>query len=276
MNRHDRFDELSLIIKDNNFHIFAISETWLINNISSENFYISGYNPIMRLDRIGRTGGGVALFSIDSLVLKRRQDLELPGHEFLWAEFIASGRNFLCGVCYRPPDNDNMLLADFFNGFQFMLDRIRMLGGNHKLIILGDFNAHYSQQFPNNSTEIGKQFHNFIILNDLEQLISEPTRVTLSTSTTLDLLITNCSNEFFSTGTLSFPLNCDHPVIFGEMVIALHERHCFKRDVWDFSHVNTVNLNRELLQVDWSDILDSCFDVDLIYEKWYRVFTSDY
>ena len=129
MNNQDKFDELSLIIEDNNFHVFAVSETWLNNNISSENFNISGCNSIMSLDRIGRTGGGVALFSIDSLVLKRRQDLELPELEFLWAEFSVSGRNFLCGVCYRPPDNDSIVLANFFNGFQFMLDRIRMLGG---------------------------------------------------------------------------------------------------------------------------------------------------
>ena len=129
LNNQDKFDGLSLIIKDSNFHVFAVSETWLNNNKSSENFNISGYNPIIRLDRIGRTGGGIALFSIGSLVLKRRQDLELPELEFLRAEFSASGRNFLCGVCYRPPDNDSILLADFFNGFQFMLDRIRMLGG---------------------------------------------------------------------------------------------------------------------------------------------------
>ena len=37
----------------------------------------------MCLDRIGRTGGGVALYFIDSLVLKRRQDLEWPELEFL-------------------------------------------------------------------------------------------------------------------------------------------------------------------------------------------------
>ena len=37
LNNQDKFDELSLIIKDNNFHIFAISETWLNNDISNDN-----------------------------------------------------------------------------------------------------------------------------------------------------------------------------------------------------------------------------------------------
>ena len=147
-----------------------------------------------------------------------------------------------------------------------------MLGGNYNLVILGDFNAHWSYQSLDNTTGIGKQLHNFITLNGLKQLISETTLVTLSTSTTLDLLITNCSNEFLNTGTLSSPLNCDHSVIFGEMAIVFHKSHCFKRDVWDFSDADVLNLNCELLQTDWSAIVENCFDADIIYEKWYRIF----
>ena len=59
----------------------------------------------MRLDRSHRIGGGVAIFSIDSVLLQRRYDSGLPGLEFLWAKFSVFGRIFLCGVCYRLPDN---------------------------------------------------------------------------------------------------------------------------------------------------------------------------
>ena len=55
------------------------------------------------------------------------------------------------------------------------------------------------------------------------------------------------------------------------MAIVFHKSHCFKRDVWDFSDVDVVNLNCELLQTDWSAIVKNCFDVDIIYEKWYRI-----
>ena len=56
------------------------------------------------------------------------------------------------------------------------------------------------------------------------------------------------------------------------MAIIFHKSHCFKRDVWDFSNVDIVNFNCELLQTDWSEIFKNCFDVDIIYEKWYRIF----
>ena len=273
LNNQDKFDELSLIIKDNNFHIFAISETWLSNDISNDNFNIVRYNSIMHLDRSHRTGGGVALFSIDSILLQRRYDLELPGLEFLWVEFSVSGRNFLFGVCYRPPDNDSVLLVNFLNGLQFMLDKIRTLGGNYTIIILGDFNAHYNVQLPLNSSEIGKQLSNFITINGLEQLISEPTRVTSNTSSILDLLITNCSNDFLNTGTLSSPQNFDHPIIYGEMTVfptqISWERYRFQRNQTNYL-IQTVKKNyfRKLN-------FDLC-DLSVSKKKWWSLVKQVY
>jgi hypothetical protein len=40
-------------------------ETWLNQNISSDRFQVPGYNPIIRLDRRNRIGGGIALYAID-------------------------------------------------------------------------------------------------------------------------------------------------------------------------------------------------------------------
>jgi hypothetical protein len=54
------------------------------NSINSDSFHITGYNPIIRLDREGRIGGSVAILSVDSLVVKCRLDLEAAALEFLW------------------------------------------------------------------------------------------------------------------------------------------------------------------------------------------------
>jgi hypothetical protein len=35
LNNEDKFDELSILVKENNFHIFAFTETWLNNSINS-------------------------------------------------------------------------------------------------------------------------------------------------------------------------------------------------------------------------------------------------
>jgi hypothetical protein len=137
---------------------------------------------------------------------------------------------------------------------------------------MGDFNAHYSEQLPCRSTPIGKKFHSFLEINNLVQLISEPTRVNQCSLTIFDLLITNCSSDFSSRGILSPPSNCDHSIIYGEMNFHLYKSPCLKRDVWNFSNVDILNLNRELDQVDCSLFLVNESDIDVAYEKWYRQF----
>ena len=87
LNRDDKFDKISELVKEDGFDVFAVTETWLNDRVSSDCLQIPGYNPIIRLDRNQRMGGGVAFFTANSLVVKRRLDLELAAVEFLWIDF---------------------------------------------------------------------------------------------------------------------------------------------------------------------------------------------
>ena len=40
LNNEDKFDELSILVKENNFHIFALTETWLYNSVNSDSLHI--------------------------------------------------------------------------------------------------------------------------------------------------------------------------------------------------------------------------------------------
>ena len=50
------------------------------------------------------------------------------------------------------------------------------------------------------------------------------------------------------------------------MTISIHKMYRYQGDVWDFKNIDTVNLNRELQQVNWSEFLLSGFDIDAIYD----------
>ena len=69
------------MMTENEFDVFAVTETWLniivSHRICSDCWQISGYNPTIRLDRHDRMGGGVAFFTVNTLVAKCRLDLEL-------------------------------------------------------------------------------------------------------------------------------------------------------------------------------------------------------
>ncbi|CAH3123717.1 unnamed protein product, partial [Pocillopora meandrina] len=53
------------------------TETWLNNRVCSDCLQIAGYNPIIRLDRHNRMGGGVAFFT-NSFGLNSASHLDVP------------------------------------------------------------------------------------------------------------------------------------------------------------------------------------------------------
>jgi hypothetical protein len=126
------------------------------------------------------------------LVVKQRPDLEIAGLKLLWIEFRLNQNHFLCCVCYRPPVNDLGSINTFLNDFQKSLHAIRDLPRDFNLIIVGDFNAHYNINYPQESTDVGIQLHSFLDGNNLRQLVTEPTRVTSHNASILDLVITSC------------------------------------------------------------------------------------
>ena len=274
LNRDDKFDEISELVKENGFDVFAVTETWLNDRVPNDCLQIPGYNPIIRLDRHQRMGGGVAFFTANSVVVKRRLDLELAAVEFLWIEFRIKHFDILCGVCYRPPDNDSVSLDNFFEYFQLVLGKICQLPKQYFIVMLGDFNAHYDVANPSGNSEVGGKLYSFLESNNLAQLITEPTRVTSNSSTILDLVITNCLERFSASGTLSPPSNCDHSVIFASMNLITHRSRSYKRQVWNFNNVNSADLNCELSQMDWFSLCENTNDIDETYSCWYSHFRS--
>ena len=75
LNAADKFEEISLLVRGNEFDVFAVTETWLNDRVSSDCLQIPGYNPIIRLHRHYSMGGRVAFFAVNTLVAKRRLDV---------------------------------------------------------------------------------------------------------------------------------------------------------------------------------------------------------
>lgn len=86
----------------------CLFETWLRLEVPDSMVRISGYN-LVRNDRVGRRGGGVAFYirdSIGAVVLERLSgDSQHRKPEFLTAEIIfKNARKLLLAVVYRPPN----------------------------------------------------------------------------------------------------------------------------------------------------------------------------
>lgn len=125
------------------------------------------------------------------------------------------------------------------------------------------------------NTDVGIKLFNFLECNNLVQLVNEPTRITQSGESILDLICSDSPGVFVSKGTLSPPSNCDHNIIFGKLSISVYKPKCFKRKVRNFNVIDEVPLN-VLLNAGWDDIFfeNTASNIDVIYEKWRALFLS--
>ena len=64
-----QLSKYSNCMKDSNYDILAISESWLNSTVTNAEVEIEGFK-LTRLDRLGKTGGGVCVYSKSSIKVK--------------------------------------------------------------------------------------------------------------------------------------------------------------------------------------------------------------
>ena len=81
------------------FDVFIFSETWLNNDINSNELKIINFKDPFRCDRDIRAGG-VAIYVKENIACKRRSDLEINNPECVWIELKICGRLILVAGIY--------------------------------------------------------------------------------------------------------------------------------------------------------------------------------
>ena len=145
-------------------------------------------------------------------------------------------------MCYRSPCNLSTDIDRFMELIQESIDQID--GTNYTMtIVVGNFNAHFCLD-NQSSTAIGMVFAHFLRGNNLFQLIKELTRITASSQTILDLMITDSRGYCTSSFTLSRPSNCDHNVVVAQFNLFVPTSNAYKRFVWNFNSVDVGASNK--------------------------------
>ena len=141
--------------------------------------HIPGY-VIIRKDR-NRYGGGVAIYIKENISCSARHDLIAPAQlEMICAEInLPYNKSFLVSTLYRPPNADINVLKITLNLLKNVITEISswLFQGIWTVTIL-DWNP--SEPHSERLTSI-----------QLQQLISEPTRVTNRSASLIDLIFTN-------------------------------------------------------------------------------------
>ncbi len=119
----------------------------------------------------------------DGLQFRVQGDLNTAYNECTWVEIFRKNCKPLLICCiYRPPDQD---CAQFILELDDSLSKINL--DKCELILLGDFNVY---QY-NGSKQSKQKLMNFARSVDMSQIITEPTRITSTTRSLIDLVFVN-------------------------------------------------------------------------------------
>ncbi len=191
-------EEILLLVKERDMDVLCISETWLCNDIPHDHINIPEYK-VFRCDK-GR-GGGVCIYVKDIFkVTPLEFDTVRPqGVEDVWVT-VQSCKfpTIIVGCLYRHPKSLSQT-------YDYITDVIKSVSLKNKhFYILGDFNDNI---LSNNS-----KMKQIIANSKLKQVIIKPTRITPTSATLLDLVITNKSESILHSDTIPCPV-ADHELV---------------------------------------------------------------
>ncbi len=264
----NKMDDVKYIAENENVDVFTISETWLSSNICDNELSIPGYHlfrrdrplendNVMENDENDDEHGGVACYVRDSHTAVKRSDLNDDEIEALWIEIKPKySKPFLVCTFYRPPDCN----VEYFNKFDNIVQGLN----DDDIVILGDFNLDCL------SDNTSKKVDDFCTNNQLSQIIDEPTRVTESSSTLIDLICVSRPEEY--TSTLVVPYNVsDHYLVKtikmcnkAKTVPKMVTSRCYKS-------FNEASFIHDISCVDWNRVSD-IEDPDDSWVLWRKMF----
>ena len=174
---------------------------------------------MLRLDRLDRKGGGCILYFAEYLNATHRRDLSIEGLEAIWLQVKFPQATVLFSVIYRPPDAKN-----FFDLISIPLEKAWLKSSS--IFLLGDFNCDLSSfnilqnRIADSSTmapttNSSKLISIFDMFN-MQNVINEPTRVTPTTSSLIDLIVTTRKDLVTSSATVPLGLS-DHNLIYATL-----------------------------------------------------------
>ena len=135
-----------------------------------------------------------------SINYKIRSDLIPPELEAVCLEITKpQSKPFMVTTIYRPPNAN----AEFFEHLEKLIKQID--DENKEMYILGDLNCNLLEKKTIFNMQTNK-LNSLYELYQLSQLINEPTRVTMTTSSLIDHVVTNTPEKISHSGVVHLEL----------------------------------------------------------------------
>ena len=232
----------------------------LDNSIPDNEIHVIGYD-LIRNDR-NRYGGGVVLYVRDNIPFSVRNDL-IPNHlEMVCIEVSRPyNKSFLISTWYRPP-NSNL---DIFDEWALFLSKCD--NKNYELIIIGDFNCDVGKSPPDHQTQ---KLQFICCLYQIDQLITEPTRVTPTSATIIDLILTNRSENISESGVIHLGIS-DHSLVYLVRKFTPPKSRKTAREIRNFKNFVESDFIQDISMVPW-DMIYQSDNPNICWQIWKSLF----
>lgn len=259
LNRNfEYFENLLHTLNNFKFSVIGISETWLHEN-SPDLFNLPNYK-LIRADRKGKRGGGVAFYIAEKLKFKIRSDVKLLHAETLFIEIENTGfKNIIIGLIYRPPGSN-------FDLFYKELEQYLYIIGNENkhTFILGDFNINFLPSVVNNNSN---NFMKLMYSFGFHSFINKSTRINPYSSTQIDNIFSNVHNNMNNKmigGILCSEVS-DHLPIFLTCELKLPCPKSFNQRTYRKESKRNIELMKQDLLIEgWEDVYNEA-DANISY-----------
>lgn len=235
-----KFNDFRDFLTNSNIELFCLTETWLNNSISNDSVHIDGYT-LLRADRLTR-GGGVALYLRSDFQYSLIQTSNVI--EEMWISTRFKEKNFVIGVCYRPP---HINAKYFVDALEESISTCLQISDN--IYCLGDLNIdllhvdHPSSEYLISMLEIF----------NMKQILKDPTRVANTGTSLIDLILTNDPESILTSSVGGLNIS-DHELIQCTIRCAVPKPEPFLYTFRDFKKFNEDKFQRHLENLPLQDI----------------------
>ena len=200
-----------------------------------------------------------------SINYKIRDDLVPSELEAVCVEIIKPhSKPVVVTTVYRPPS----ALSEFFDHFEKLIKDID--NENKEMYILGDLNCDLLR--PDKDYNIPtKKIKSLYDLYQLSQLIDEATRVTMTTTSLIDHMVTNTPEKISDSGVIHTGIS-DHSLIFAIRKISVIKKQENIVEMRNMKNFNEEKFVAELLKQHWEQVYFFAEDPNDMWEIWKKIF----
>lgn len=255
--RH-KTDELYLLLEELNFpDIIAITEHWL--NID-EPVFVKNYTTVARFNRANFSHGGTMIMSTNNDFSEVTKFNNLISEKVFEFSIVYHNAYDLYIVCiYRTPDADVNIFC------HKLLSLLESLPLRSKLILCGDLNIDFSSVCAAREC-LQSIFDSFGIVMH----INSPTRITKTSSSTIDYVVSSFDPQSTSCTVLSTDLS-DHEAVLTKFSVKSKIKNASRKKCRVLSEKNLLKFKHLCLTTDWVMLSD---DVDTEFSRFIKTLTS--